>query len=86
MEPTRLAPQTLETIFAHQRPDAILFYSRQTAEDFFRTIKAHMSPDGLAGMRFLCLSKSVAEAVPAPLQSATSIARMPEERSLLSLL
>ncbi|MDP9810596.1 uroporphyrinogen-III synthase [Rhizobium tibeticum] len=86
MKPTRIAPQTLQTIVAHQRPDAILFFSRQTAENFFRMIEAHMSPDGLAGMRFLCLSKSVAEAVPIPLQGAVSIASMPDERSLLSLL
>ncbi|CDM59570.1 MULTISPECIES: uroporphyrinogen-III synthase [Rhizobium] len=86
MEPTWIAPQTLQTIVAHQRPDAILFFSRQTAENFFRVIEAHMSPDGLAGMRFLCLSKSVAEAVPIPLQGAVSIASVPEERSLLSLL
>ncbi|EJL53837.1 uroporphyrinogen-III synthase [Rhizobium sp. CF122] len=86
MEPTRIAPQTLETIFAHQRPDAILFYSRQTAENFFGMVEAHMSPDALDGTRLLCLSKSVAEAVPMPLQGAVSIATMPEERSLLSLL
>ncbi len=86
MRPTRIAPQTLETIFTHQRPDAILFYSRQTAENFFRTAAAQMSPDRADGIRFLCLSKSVAEAVPMSLQGAVTIAVMPEEGSLLSLL
>ncbi|WP_018855765.1 uroporphyrinogen-III synthase [Rhizobium sp. 42MFCr.1] len=85
MEPTPIAPQVLDTIF-EQRPDAILFFSRQTAEDFFRVAEPQMRPDRVDGIRLLCLSKSVAEMVPASLRGAVSIAAMPEERSLLSLL
>ena len=85
MEPTPIAPQALDTIF-EQRPDAILFFSRQTAEDFFRVAEPQMRPDRVDGIRLLCLSKSVAEMVPASLRGAVSIAAMPEERSLLSLL
>ena len=85
MEPTPIAPQALDTIF-EQRPDAILFFSRHTAEDFFRAAEPQMRPDQADGIRLLCLSKSVAEVVPASLQGAVSIAAMPEERSLLSLL
>ncbi|WP_025658177.1 uroporphyrinogen-III synthase [Rhizobium sp. IBUN] len=86
MEPTPIAPSTLHSIFAHQRPEAILFFSRQTAEDFFRAAEPQMRPDQADGIRLLCLSKSVGEAVPASLRGAVSIAAMPEERSLLSLL
>jgi len=86
MEPTSIAPQTLETIFTHQRPNVILLYSRQTAENFFRTAEAQMRSDRTDGIRLLCLSKAVAEVVPVSLQGAVSIANMPEERSLLSLL
>jgi len=86
MEPVEPSPQTLETILIDQRPDAVLLYSRQTAENFFHAAAAQMQDGSTDGMRFLCLSKSVAEVIPAPLQSAVSIAEMPEERSLLSLL
>ncbi len=85
MEPTPIAQQVLDTIF-EQQPDAILFFSRQTAEDFFRVAEPQMRPDRVDGIRLLCLSKSVAEVVPASLQGDVSIAAMPEERSLLSLL
>ncbi|OWV90843.1 uroporphyrinogen III synthase [Rhizobium sp. R72] len=86
MEPTPIAPQTLDTIFEQQPPDAILFYSRQTAENFFRAAEVRMRSGRTDGIRLLCLSKSVAEGVPASLRGTVSIAVMPEESSLLSLL
>jgi uroporphyrinogen-III synthase len=86
MEPIEPSPETLETILTDQRPDAVLLYSRQTAENFFHAAAAQMQDGSTEGMRFLCLSKSVGEVIPASMQSAVSIAEMPEERSLLSLL
>ncbi|MBW9114396.1 uroporphyrinogen-III synthase [Rhizobium cauense] len=86
MQPIRIEPQTLHAIFAHQRPDAVLLYSRQTAESYFRMIEEEVGLGNLLGTRFLCLSSSVAEAVPEPLRGAVSTAPAPEERSLLSLL
>ena len=86
MQPIRIEPQTLHAIFAHQRPDAVLLYSRQTAESYFRMIEEEVGLGNLLGMRFLCLSNSVAEAVPAPLRGAVSTAATPEERNLLALL
>ncbi|CCM77613.1 uroporphyrinogen-III synthase [Rhizobium mesoamericanum] len=86
MEPTSIAQQTLEVIFTHQLPHAILLYSRQTAEIFFRTAGAQMRSGRTDGIRLLCLSKAVAEVVPVSFQGAVSIASMPEESSLLSLL
>jgi uroporphyrinogen-III synthase len=76
----------LQTALAQQAPDAILFYSRQTAEAFFDAIGTGTPVDKIRGMRLLCLSVAVAAAIPASLQRNIAIAEIPEERSLLSLL
>ncbi len=66
--------------------DAVLFYSRETVERFFRL---PIFADGLDPVRhgiFLCLSPNVAAAVPAELQVGTVVATSPEEEGLLDLL
>jgi uroporphyrinogen-III synthase len=86
MRPLDVPVEILRTIFATEAPDAILFYSRQTAERFFalHDISTHL--DALIGIRLLCLSRTVADAVPPELQGHVAIAETPDETSLLSLI
>jgi uroporphyrinogen-III synthase len=79
-------PSEIDAIFASGYPDAILFYSRQTAEDFFRLPELQAAPPKRNAIRLLCLSEAVAEAVPAALKKSVEISPMPDEKSLLSLL
>ncbi|ULJ71742.1 uroporphyrinogen-III synthase [Rhizobium gallicum] len=67
-------------------PEAILLYSRQTAERFFRLAEVQSEPAWLNQAIILCLSTSVAAAVPASLGRNLRIAALPDEGSLLSLL
>ncbi|KQV73189.1 uroporphyrinogen-III synthase [Rhizobium sp. Root1220] len=86
MEPVKVDAGMLRSILAGGRLDAVLFYSRQTAETFFHISEIEAHPDKVAGTRLLCLSASVAEAVPLFLRKNVGIAATPKECSLLSLL
>lgn len=69
------------------RPDAVLFYSRETAARFFRLPAVRNAPaHAFSGTRFLCISSRAAEAVPAQFSSRIAIAAAPDEESLLALL
>ncbi|MBY5555077.1 uroporphyrinogen-III synthase [Rhizobium leguminosarum] len=86
MQPAVPDPAEIDAIFDNGYPDAILFYSRQTAEDFFRLPEPRAAPPKRNTIRLLCLSKAVAEAVPAALRKNVVISPMTNEESLLSLL
>ncbi|PDS79641.1 uroporphyrinogen-III synthase [Rhizobium sp. L43] len=86
MQPVAPGPAEIEAIFAGGRPDAVLFYSRQTADDFFGLAELCSALAEHGGIRLLCLSEAVAEAIPAALKKNAAIAPMPDEKSLLSLL
>ncbi|MBY3103984.1 uroporphyrinogen-III synthase [Rhizobium laguerreae] len=86
MQPIVPGSAEIEAIFSRSGPDAILFYSRQTAEDFFRVPELRSALPEHSGIRLFCLSEAVAEAVPAALRKSVVISQMPEEKSLLSLL
>ncbi|MGO8005386.1 uroporphyrinogen-III synthase [Rhizobium ruizarguesonis] len=86
MQPIVPGPAEIEAIFSRSRPEAILFYSRQTAEDFFRVPELRSAVPEHSGIRFLCLSEAVAEAIPTALKKAVTISPMTDEKSLLSLL
>jgi uroporphyrinogen-III synthase len=66
--------------------DAILFYSRHTAENFFKLGFVSRYMDRLKNTRLLCLSATIATIVPYALRSQVEIASVPEEDSLLDLL
>ncbi|PDT06208.1 uroporphyrinogen III synthase [Rhizobium chutanense] len=86
MQPAAPGRAEIEAIFAGGRPDAVLFYSRQTAEDFFGLEQLRLAlPEG-AAIRLLCLSEAVADAIPPVLKNTVAVAPMPDEISLLSLL
>ncbi|QKK31042.1 uroporphyrinogen-III synthase [Rhizobium indicum] len=86
MQPTVPDPAEIDAIFADGYPDAILFYSRQTAEDFFRLPEPRLAPPEHSTARLLCLSEAVAQAIPTALKKSVEISPMADEKSLLSLL
>ncbi|MBO9195605.1 uroporphyrinogen-III synthase [Rhizobium sp. 16-449-1b] len=78
--------QLLRDLFSAHEPDAILFYSRRTAEDFFALKEISANLDALIGVRLLCLSQAIAEAIPPTLQGQSATPDSPDETALLSLL
>ena len=86
MQPAAPGRAALEALFSGGRPEAILFYSRQTADDFFRLPDLRAALPEVGEIRLLCLSEAVAQAIPADLKDKATIAPMPDEKSLLSLL
>lgn len=86
MQPVAPHPAEIEAIFSGPGPDAILFYSRQTADDFFHVAELRSALSERGEIRLLCLSEAVAQAVPTALKKTVAIAPMPDEKSLLSLL
>ncbi|QWW67541.1 uroporphyrinogen-III synthase [Rhizobium sp. WYJ-E13] len=86
MEPAAPNPEAVTTLLTENAPDAVLFYSRQTAGNFFHIPQVESLFLQLPKIRLICLSNTVAEAVPSVLKRALEISPMPDEKSLLSLL
>ncbi|NEI35495.1 uroporphyrinogen-III synthase [Rhizobium leguminosarum] len=86
MQPAVRDPAEIDAIFANGYPDSILFYSRQTAEDFFGMPELLSAGPEHSGIRLLCLSEAVAQAIPTALKKSVEISPMADEKSLLSLL
>ncbi len=78
--------QLLRELFSAHEPDAILFYSRRTVEDFFALKEISANLDALIGVRLLCLSPAIADAIPPTLQGQSATPDSPDETALLSLL
>ncbi|GES43488.1 uroporphyrinogen-III synthase [Rhizobium sp. ERR 922] len=76
----------LRRLFADTRADAVLLYSQETAKRFFSLPFVRHNPGILAETRFLCLSETIASAVPEPMRSHVDIADMPNEDRLMALL
>lgn len=76
----------LPQLFSERRPQAVLLYSRRTAEQFFRLAEIPTGPDLLKDLRILCLSPAIAELVPSDHRRNVAVASVPEEDSLLTLL
>ncbi|KKZ88627.1 uroporphyrinogen III synthase [Rhizobium phaseoli] len=86
MLPVAPGPAEIAAIFSGRHPDAVLFYSRQTAEDFFQVAELRSALSEQGRIRLLCLSEAVAQAIPTLLRETVTISSMPDEISLLSLL
>ncbi|EJT03550.1 uroporphyrinogen-III synthase [Rhizobium sp. CCGE 510] len=86
MQPVVPGPAEIEGIFSSRRPEVILFYSRQTAEDFFGVPELRSALPDDSEIRLLCLSEAVAQAIPTALKKSVMISPMTDEKSLLSLL
>jgi uroporphyrinogen-III synthase len=67
-------------------PDAVLFYSRETARTFFELPPLIEMPERFLSTLMLCMSPNVARGVPQRFAALTVVAIAPNEESLLDLL
>lgn len=81
-------PKRSETEAALLRPvpDAVLFYSRETARTFFELPPLIEMPERFLSTLMLCMSPNVARGVPQRFAALTVVAIAPNEESLLDLL
>jgi uroporphyrinogen-III synthase len=82
MSPVARSPGELAAAVEAFGPDAVLFYSREAVRAFFGEIAPAMLPEGL---RILCLSAAIAQAVP-PGCADIEVASRPDEDALMALL
>jgi uroporphyrinogen-III synthase len=85
MQPAIPDPHTVRKALTPP-PQAMLLYSRQTAENFFQLAQIQLESARIDDALILCLSEAVATAVPAALGKKIRVAASPDEKSLLSLL
>ncbi|MDI7862453.1 uroporphyrinogen-III synthase [Rhizobiaceae bacterium n13] len=76
----------LHSLLVEGRVDAVLFYSRETAERFFSLPVFADNRQILERSIFLCLSPNIANAVPGEYANSTVVATTPNEDCLLDLL
>ncbi|MGY5779896.1 uroporphyrinogen-III synthase [Rhizobium sp. LEGMi135b] len=76
----------LRRLFTDARADAVLLYSHETAKRFFSLPFVAHNATAFGETRFLCLSETIAGAVPERLRSHADIADMPNEDRLMALL
>ena len=86
MEPVRPPRAELKAVIIDNPPDAIVFYSRESAVRFFELPAVEESQDVLARTLFLCMSANVAAAVPERFAPSVVVSARPDEESLLDLL
>ncbi len=86
MEPVAPDPEVVASFLTNTAPAAVLFYSRQSGRHFFHIPQVERLLLQMPKIRLICLSKTVAEAIPSSLARALEISPMPDEKSLLSLL
>ncbi len=86
MEPTRPKRSMLKPLIVDERPDAILFYSRESARHFFELPLVGESLDSLENTLFLCISRNVAAMVPERFSKSVVVSTTPTEEGLLDLL
>jgi len=86
MQPIEYTVHDLENLMRDQSPSAVLFYSRAAAQRFFSLNVMRYIASSEKGMRLLCISRKVAEAIPAEFSPNISIAHSPDEPRLLALL
>lgn len=84
MSPIAHRPETIEDLLSTRKPEAALFYSHETARHFF-ALNAMATKTSFHGMRLLCLSEHVADAVPRGI-GHIAVAAEPNEKSLFALL
>lgn len=78
------APEAVEQLLQPPIPDLVLLYSHETARHFFALLSPQTA-HRMSGMRLLCLSQHVANAIPHGF-GPVSIAAEPSEEALLALL
>lgn len=75
-----------ETALLKPVPDAVLFYSGESARAFFKLSPLVEIPERFLSTLMLCMSANVAKAVPQRFAASTVVASAPNEESLLDLL
>ncbi len=86
MSPIPYAPGDVESLLESRRPDAVLFYSHETARAFFDLVAPAAQILTLRDIRLLCLSDHVAAAVLPQGFATVAVATKPSEASLFALL
>jgi uroporphyrinogen-III synthase len=81
MEPLAPAEAEIERALVSPPLDAVLLHSRESARRFFA-----LAPARFPTVRMLCMSRNVADAVPARFAARVAVAAAPDEESLLALL
>ena len=82
IEPDKSALQAL----LENPPQAVLLYSQESAQRFFRLSAVFEQPDRFSRTLFICISAKAASAVPPHFSPLIRIAEAPDEASLLKLL
>ncbi|MCA1444879.1 uroporphyrinogen-III synthase [Ensifer sp. IC4062] len=84
MTPVAHRPQELSELLRAGQFGAVLLYSRETARQFAALLSQSRLSAAAFSRRYLCLSASIAEALPS--DAASEIAAMPDEKHLLKCL
>ncbi|MGV8937480.1 MAG: uroporphyrinogen-III synthase [Allorhizobium sp.] len=86
MQPVAWGEAALVELLHQPTVDVVLFYSAQTARQFFANPVFRNQPDLLAAARFLCLSENIAESLPPSHRAKAAVASRTDEDHLLALL
>lgn len=86
MEPTRPKRSILKPLIVDEKPDAVLFYSRESARHFFELPLVTECLDSFENALFLCISRNVAAMVPERFAKSVVVSATPTEEGLLDLL
>ncbi|WP_331372488.1 uroporphyrinogen-III synthase [Sinorhizobium chiapasense] len=84
MTPVDHRPEELSGLLRAGRIEAVLLYSRETTRQFAALLSQSGLHAAAVSPRYLCLSASIADALPSG--AATEVAAMPDEEHLLKLL
>jgi uroporphyrinogen-III synthase len=86
MAPVRYSMEEQQAMLVTEKADAVMFYSRETANAFFELEIFGTTRDVIRKTLFLCLSRNIAEAVPEELQNSAVVSDSPDEDELIDLL
>lgn len=86
MEDAPITGQALQDCLAAPPVDVILFYSCESVRRFFALPFTEVCDGALEEVKFLCLSEKIRSAIPSRLQHNATVAEVPTEASLLTLL
>lgn len=86
MEPIAYSIEEQQALLVERKADAVMFYSRETANAFFDLEIFAQSREAIARTLFLCLSRNIAEAVPEELRTSAVVSGNPDEDELIDLL
>jgi len=86
MRPIEMNGIDIREVISKEAPDAIRFYSAETARHFFNLATEHGSDNILKKVRLLCLSRNIAAVIPQSLKDHVETSIRPDETSLLDLL